>query len=229
VSAKPAGSDAEQGRDPEADYYQGVEEFFVSRRGDPLFLSNADWLLVKGWRTQGIPLRVVLRGIADALDAHAHSWSRERKVTSLAYCRNEVEAARERWERALSLGAEVGADPGGFLEELARALAEAPGLGPRAGALARELSREIRERARGPLAVRELEGWLLSREAKLLEVLREELAEEGVARAEAEVEAALAPYRERLPALVLDQVRRESMARKLLEAHGLPRLSLFVL
>ena len=28
--------------DPEAAYYQAVEEFFVSRRGDPLFLSNAD-------------------------------------------------------------------------------------------------------------------------------------------------------------------------------------------
>ena len=28
---------------PEAAYYQTVEEFFVSRRGEPL-LSNADWL-----------------------------------------------------------------------------------------------------------------------------------------------------------------------------------------
>jgi hypothetical protein len=29
-------------RDPEAEYYQTVEEYFVSRRGDPLMLSNAD-------------------------------------------------------------------------------------------------------------------------------------------------------------------------------------------
>ena len=56
--------------DPEAAYYQSVEEFFVSRRGDPLFLSNSDWLLVRKWRVAGLPLRVVLRGIADALDAH---------------------------------------------------------------------------------------------------------------------------------------------------------------
>ncbi len=70
--------------DPEAGYYQAVEEYFVSRRGDPLFLSNADWNLVRRWRLAGIPLRVVLRGIRDALDGHAHGWSRQRKVGSLA-------------------------------------------------------------------------------------------------------------------------------------------------
>ena len=48
-----------------------MEEFFVSRRGDPLILSNADWHLIRKWRTAGLPLRVVLRGITDALDSHA--------------------------------------------------------------------------------------------------------------------------------------------------------------
>ena len=83
--------------DPEASYYQTIEEFFVSKRGDPLFLSNADWLLIKRWRGAGVPLRIVLRGIADALDSHAHSWGRDRKVGSLAYCAAEVDAASERW------------------------------------------------------------------------------------------------------------------------------------
>ena len=79
-----------------------VEEFFVSRRGDPLFLSNADWHLIRKWRQAGMPLRVVLRGIRDALDGHATSFSRDRKVGSLAYCAREVEAARERWRSALA-------------------------------------------------------------------------------------------------------------------------------
>src|SRR5207247_3106029 len=84
--------------DPEAAYYQTVEEVFVSRRGDPLFLSNADWLLIRKWRGAGIPLRIVLRGIADALDSHAHSWGRDRKVGSLAYCAAAVDAASGRCE-----------------------------------------------------------------------------------------------------------------------------------
>src|SRR5688572_9440609 len=92
--------------DLEAHYYQSIEQFFVSRRGDPLMISNADWFTASKWRRAGIPLRIVLRGIGDALDGHAHSWGRHRKVESLAYCDGEVQAAYERWQRALQLGAE---------------------------------------------------------------------------------------------------------------------------
>ena len=56
-----AAQGAEGDVEREAAYYREVEEFFVSRRGDPLFLSNADWLLIRRWRRSGLPLRVVLR------------------------------------------------------------------------------------------------------------------------------------------------------------------------
>ena len=49
-------------------------------------------IALRRWRGEGLPLRIVLRGIADALDAHAHSFSRERKVGSLRYCEAEVAA-----------------------------------------------------------------------------------------------------------------------------------------
>jgi hypothetical protein len=210
--------------DPEASYYQAIEEFFVSRRGDPLLLSNADWLLVRKWRVAGIPLRVVLRGIADALDSHAHSWSRDRKVGSLAYCAGEVEAARDRWARSLSLGAEI--DVGAALEGFAGSLERASALGPAGVRVARNLADDLRGRARGA-GLEGVETWLAGREAHLLAAIREDMGPEGVAHVLAEVEAALAPYRERMPARVLDQIREESLSRRLLEAHGLPRLSLF--
>lgn len=213
--------------DPEAAYYQTIEEFFVSRRGDPLFLSNADWLLIRKWRVAGIPLRVVLRGVADALDSHAHSWSRDRKVGSLAYCAAEVEAARERWERALSIGAEEGLDVASVLRGFAEALEAAPGLGPAGSAAASSLAPELRERASGPGETRALEEWLGSQEASLLEALRRDAGSREVARVEASIDAELAPYRERMPGKVLAQIRSESLSRRLLKAHGLPRLSLF--
>ncbi|HEV7501688.1 MAG TPA: hypothetical protein VGQ33_16850, partial [Vicinamibacteria bacterium] len=122
----------------EAAYYQSIEEFFVSRRGDPLFLSNADWLLVRKWRRAGLPLRVAMRGIADALDSHAHSWGRKRKVSSLAYCAAEVDAARDRWQRSLSFDAEADASVPSALAAFAEALEAATGLGPRGGTAARE-------------------------------------------------------------------------------------------
>lgn len=213
--------------DPEAEYYQAVEEFFVSRRGDPLFLSNADWLLIRKWRVAGLPLRVVLRGIADALDAHAHSWSRERKVGSLAYCASEVEAAADRWQRALAFDGEEGVGAASCLLRFAEALEAAPALGG-ARPLALELATSLRQRAEdGEERIGGLEPWLKEREAALLAVLRQQAGAEAVARLEAAVESDLAPYASRMPPRVLDQVRADAFARRLLESFGLPRLSLF--
>jgi len=212
--------------DPEAAYYQAVEEYFVSRRGDPLFLSNADWHLIRKWRQAGIPLRVVLRGIRDALDGHAHSWSRERKVGSLAYCEQEVEAARERWGRSLALGSEPGLDAAGALRGFARHLERAQGLGPRGREAAVAIAEELRGKA-VEAGLAEVEPWLAEREARLLRALRADAGPAALASLEARVDEALAPYRDRMPARVLEQIRRDSLARRLLEAHGIPRLSLF--
>jgi hypothetical protein len=203
-----------------------VEEFFVSRRGDPLMLSNADWLLIRKWRVAGLPLRVVLRGITDAFDSHAHSWSRDRKVGSLAYCAAEVDAAAERWRRALDVGEEEGVSAASALSGFAEALEAARDLGPRSAPLARRLAAELRARsAEG--RVRDLEPWLVGREGLMRVALEEDMGRTAVAAIAEGVDRDLAPYRGRMPARVLDQVRTESLTRRLLEAHGLPRLSLF--
>jgi hypothetical protein len=212
--------------DPEAAYYQAVEEYFVSRRGDPLFLSNADWHLIRKWRQAGIPLRVVLRGIRDALDGHAYSWSRDRKVGSLAYCEQEVEGARERWGRSLALGAEPGIDAAGALRGFARDLERAQGLGTRGGEAAAAIAEELRAKA-GEAGLAEAEPWLAERETRLLRALRADAGPASLSALEAQVDEALAPYRDRMPARVLEQIRRDSLARRVLEAHGIPRLSLF--
>jgi hypothetical protein len=214
--------------DPEAAYYQAVEEFFVSRRGDPLFLSNADWLLVRKWRVAGLPLRVVLRGIGDALDSHAHSFSRGRKVGSLAYCESEVEAATVRWQRALALDGEEGVGAVACLQRFADALeAAVPAAGVAADA-ARRLSVEMRERAaQGEEGIAGLEPWLKEKETALLAALRRQAGEQALARIDREIESDLAPYVTRMPLRVLTQVRADGYARRLLESFGLPRLSLF--
>jgi hypothetical protein len=213
----------------EAAYYQSIEEFFVSRRGDPLVLSNADWLTVRKWRRAGLPLRVAMRGIADALDGHAHSWGRKRKVASLAYCAAEVEAAAERWRRALSFDEEAESSVPAAIASFAEAVERATGLGTRGQAAAPRVAAALREPVAAPER-RQLEA-LTARlgrlEAELLEAVRADADPSLLAAFDAEIEAELAPYRGRMPARVLDQIQEEGWTRRLLAHHGIPRLSLF--
>lgn len=208
----------------EAGYYQAIEQAFVERRGDPLMLSNADWTLIRHWRLAGVPLRVVLRGIADAFDARAHSWARDRKVGSLRYCESEVDQAFERWQRALA----GGLDDSALLraeQRLRQALADAgPRLSGRLGGLVSEL---LAAWGATPRHGATLETWLREREDELLGELRRAAGAEALEGLRAEVEHDLVPYRERLPERILAQVRDESLRRRLLEGTGLPRLSLF--
>jgi hypothetical protein len=224
MSVLPAGAGAV---DPEAQYFQAVEEYFVGLRGDPLMLSNADWLLIRRWRRAGIPLRIVLRGIRDALDAHAHSWGRDHKVGSLRYCEREVGAARERWHRALRLGQDGELSHVAQLQNLARGLRGASDLPARVTEVCVQVAEEIEAeigRARAPGTV---EKWLHERELLLLRAIRRALDEEALADLETAIERDLAPYRERMPASVVEQVRKEAVARGLFARFGLPRLSLF--
>lgn len=224
-------SPAAQADQEEAAYYQSIEEFFVSRRGDPLFLSNADWLLIRKWRLSGLPLRVAMRGIADALDGHAHSWGRKRKVGSLEYCAAEVDAARARWQRALSFDDEAESSVPAAVAAFADALLAATGLGPRGAAAARSAAAELRAwsvpESAGPRRLEELTVRLARIEKALLDAVRGEAAPSTLVAIEAAIEADLAPYRGRMPVRVLDQIRDEARTRRLLAGHGIPRLSLF--
>jgi hypothetical protein len=105
-------------------------------------------------------------------------------------------------------------------------LERARGLGPRALSLAAGLAREMRERAETG-RLEEISVWLSEHEGRLLDEIDAEDGKERRVALEAEVDAALERWRTRMPARVLETLRRESLARRRLEAHGLPRLSLF--
>lgn len=74
-------------------YFARVEQHFGRRRGGPLVLSPNDWRLLERWRTQEVPLRVVLRGINQAFDRFEASGPRPDRINSLRYCEQEVQAA----------------------------------------------------------------------------------------------------------------------------------------
>lgn len=211
------------GGDPEVRYFRDVEAAFVSRRGDPLFISNADWVRIRRWRERGIPLRILLRGIEDAFDAHAHSFGRRQKVRSLSYCEHAIDAAIERWRRALNEGL--------------------PGRRGLDDALSR-LSARVRESAAGASFAAEIEALRADptdRDANRASTIEASLRaiEDRCARAleqragasrtleirVASLEATSA-YAHRMPADTYGRLVDECFRRRLLEEFRIPRLSL---
>ena len=84
----------------------------------------------------------------------------------------------------------------------------------------------MRERAEAG-SLGSVSAWLAEREAALLEAIASDDGPERARALEAEVDGELERWRGRMPPPVVAQLRREKIARRRLEAHGIPRLSLF--
>jgi hypothetical protein len=74
-------------------YFTEVEDEFVRRRGKQLLISPMDWALVETWKNAGIPLHIVLRAINESFDAYDARAQKYRKVNSMFYCQQAVEAS----------------------------------------------------------------------------------------------------------------------------------------
>ncbi|HXG63963.1 MAG TPA: hypothetical protein VNO70_02580 [Blastocatellia bacterium] len=87
-------------------YFTEVEEEFARRRGKSLLISPMDWALVESWRNAGIPLHIVLRAINRAFDQYEARARKYRKINTVFYCQQEVEATFAEYQLA-----QVGAKP----------------------------------------------------------------------------------------------------------------------
>jgi hypothetical protein len=217
-------------------YFTEIEERFQQRRGSLLMLSTLDWALIETWREAGLPLEVVLRGIDDAFDKHdarkLRAKGRTRKINGLAWAAQSVmqaaEAAAEAATGARSATETPRRESGfeaerirAYLEQNANAI-EATGLEAATAARLRELALTLEampledlDRTLTVLEEKMFAGVLASAPDEELVALREQAARE------------LAPYRGRMQAVQIKQIQQQFLQKRLLEARGLPRLSLF--
>ena len=228
-------------------YFTEIEERFQQRRGSLLMLSTLDWALIETWREAGIPLEAVLRGIDNAFDKYdersRRAGSRTRKVNGLAWC---VQSIMEATEQAME--AAIGTNPdsqptetdsgfeaeriAAYLEENASFIAAAK-LPPPADAFGQEISDRLRALAAGvrleknESSLEELDRTLTVLEEKLFATLLTASSEETLTSLREQASRELAPYRGKMQAVQIKQVQQQFLQKKLLEAYGLPRLSLF--
>jgi hypothetical protein len=226
-------------------YFTEIEEHYHRRRGTTLLLSTLDWALIETWKTAGIPLEAVLRGIDEAFDKYDRKPSKRAKVNSLAYCSQAVLTAAEDMKEA-AVGApspERSAEPGfnapqiaAFLRENAERLEkaklnESPGFST--AALAREtasslrgMANEIEQNVKLP-RLEDLERRLTVLEEKLFAVLMAATSDDELVEVRAQADRELAPYRRNMTAAQIEQLHKQYVRKRLLERSGVPRLSLF--
>ena len=224
-------------------YFTEIEEHFQCQRSSALLLTTLDWALIETWKDAGIPLEAVLRGIDATFERYAKRSARSRKINGLAYCSQEVLAAAEDMKEAAVGTAKPESSERGldvaeivaFLERnagiLARAeLPESSSASPRI--VAAETAQALRELAAtlktAPgTSLEDIERRLTVMEEKLFAVLHAAAPDEILVQLRTAADRELAPYLRKIPTAQIAQLHKQFVNKRLLEQHGLPRLSLF--
>jgi len=229
-------------------YFTEIEEEFVKRRGSHMLVSPLDWTLIETWKQRGIPLHIVLRGINSSFDGYDQRLNRGRKVNSLFFCQQEVEAMFQEYVES-RVGAENGASQNGhgasrftpaavieFLNGQCEALwrleakHDDPTLQGTFTRVSERLSQIIEDlELTGVISPELLEMDLMMIEEVILDGLREHSGAEKLKQLRKEGNDRLRRYKPSMEREVYEQTISNFVAQRLREIHQIPRLSLFYL
>ena len=209
-------------------YFTEIEDHFQRARGTGLFLlSPLDWALIENWKSSGIPLEAVLKGIDESFEKWRARKSKRRMINSLAYCAQAVSEAAQRAPQSRDAGSIAAPfTPAEIREYLLRAAEQmASGfadIADRVKTVAAEAENHVQN-------LEELEQRLTAIEEKLVAAIRVSQTEEDLFAIRQSLDKELAPYRGKMTAEQISMLERRYLDSALLERAKLPRLSLFYL
>jgi hypothetical protein len=213
-------------------YFTEIEDHFQRARGTGLFLiSPLDWALIETWRNAGIPIEAVLRGIDQAFEKWRKRPAKARiqMVNSLAYCAQAVATEAQAIANG-TVGKQAGAAVAPFEIETVHTYVKANLAALReAGHEDLAASLEALDLDALYADLEQLEQRLTAIEEKMIARLRAAASEEALFEARRSFDAELKAYRSKMSADQLAMLEKQFLERKLLQASGLPRLSLFYL
>ncbi len=210
-------------------YFTEIEDHFQKARGSGLFLlSPIDWALIEAWKTAGIPLEAVLRGIDQAFEKWRKRPARARiqMVNSLAYCAQAV--ATEAQAMATGAAAKSSNAEAPFPVDTVRIFVANNAMAVRKAGhedIAGSLEALDLDALFGDLE--QLEQRLTVIEEKMIARLRAAASDETLFEARRSFDQDMKAYRSKMSADQLAMLEKQFLERKLLQTSGLPRLSLF--
>lgn len=231
-------------------YFTEIEEHFWKKRGAHLLVSPLDWAVVETWQKSAIPLEAVLRGIDRSFESYGRSrrGANGRPLKSLAYCVDAVlEAASEIQEASAGSGPKTEKTTTerepfsreeicNFLEGCHKALlASAAKQRPTSAQLAQQFEKIAAEippirsdtESEAKFDLQDLERRLTVLEDKLTAAIAVGTDSSTMLAIRRDMDRALSPYRRKLTADQIASIERQYLQKRLFEAYGLPRLSLY--
>ena len=217
-------------------YFTEIEEHFQQARGTSLFLlSPLDWALIESWKKSEVPLEAVLRGIDIAFEKWRARRSRTQQVNSLAFCSQAVMVEAQRMADAGTGGREeaVPEEEPAFAPEALRSFIEGNAAAIRGTGIAEfepvaasleQIMGELADLSKNP---EKLEERLTVLEQKLIALARTRQSDAQALELRERLAAQIGPYRSKMTAPQISMLETQFLERTLLEAAGLPRLSLF--
>ena len=231
-------------------YFTEIEDAFVRRRGKHLFLSPLDWALMETWKSQDVPLHIVLRGIEKSFDSF-EARPRKRSVKSLLYCQEEIEAQYAEWlesrvgANSEAVAVEENKDRSPFSSSVVKEhlvtkrqqlvkTAELLGsdhseLGEAMLRAARILEDLAAEHDSVTVDTKKLEASLTGLERLLNEAMLSTAAATDLDQLRSEVKSQLKPYRAHMEKSAYQQTFDNLILKRVRERFNVPRLSLFYL
>jgi len=240
-------------------YFTEIEQEFVKRRGSHMWVSPLDWALIENWKQRGIPLHIVLRGVNSSFDGYDQRKHRGRKVNTLFFCSQEVEAMFEEYSGSRVGGASAGSvaaseassngdggngdSPFGaprliaYLRENCETLDRLRDRQESGSVLedtfartAERLAQIVETLQENPAVSPELlEMDLTMIEEVILDGLKEQAGEARLGELRKEGKQQLRAYKQTMERGIYDQTLDNFIARQLREEYRVPRLSLFYL
>jgi hypothetical protein len=214
-------------------YFTEIEEHFQRARGTGLFLlSPLDWALIENWKTAGIPLVAVLKGIDDSFEKWRSRKRKHRFVNSLAYCAQAVLEAAQRVP--IGRPGRPPSDPPFAPEQIRRHLENTAGIlrarpEPPLQEVASSLEALANDAEHHVHQLEDLERRLTAMEEKMVATARSLETDENLYSLRDALDAELRPYRGKMTVDQLVTLERRYLDSAILERAKLPRLSLFYL
>ena len=229
------------------DYCREIESYLCRKNGGHLIrIVGPAFETVCQWSAQGVPLKIVLRGIDRCVDRTNAKGGRRRPLR-IEFCEADVLAAFDDWRRALGVSAAKVAESGESFDDgasarkgslpahIARSVARllAVKSEPPDPAFDETISRTIREldalaaatkNARGEARDKAIEQ-LSALDAVVIDAARTRIDPSAAAALQREADAELEAFARRMPAEARAHARQLAFERLLRESLNLPVLS----